>query len=264
MQQALDFLEESDDLDRLIADLNDQDYERSTGFKQWTINDVLQHLHFWNHAALLSLQDPEGFKAFFEPIGVHMAQGKDLKSYERLYFSGLSVRQLVSQWRTTFQDVAEAFEQADPAQRVAWVGPSMSARSSITARQMETWAHGQAVYDELGVDRVDSDRIRNIVVLGINTYGWTFINRKQSVPDPMPYVSLIAPSGDNWTYGEPQDDNCIEGSASAFAQVVTQTRHVSDTDIVYRGSHAEQWMLQAQCFAGAPNPVPEPGSRRKQ
>jgi hypothetical protein len=51
MQQALDFLEESRDLDRLIADLNDQDYERSTGFKQWTINDVLQHLHFWNHGA---------------------------------------------------------------------------------------------------------------------------------------------------------------------------------------------------------------------
>ena len=38
----------------------------------------------------------------------------------------------------------------------------MSARSSISARLMETWAHGQAVYDRLGVVRVDTDRIRNI------------------------------------------------------------------------------------------------------
>ena len=36
----------------------------------------------------------------------------------------------------------------------------MSARSSISARLMETWAHGQEVYDHLGVVRVDADRIK--------------------------------------------------------------------------------------------------------
>ena len=44
----------------------------------------------------------------------------------------------------------------------------MSVRSSISARLMETWAHGQEVYDVLGVLRVNSDRIRNIAHLGIN------------------------------------------------------------------------------------------------
>ena len=43
----------------------------------------------------------------------------------------------------------------------------MSARSAISARQMETWAHGQEVFDVLGADREEHDRIRNIVVLGL-------------------------------------------------------------------------------------------------
>lgn len=41
----------------------------------------------------------------------------------------------------------------------------MSARSCITARQMETWAHGQEIFDALGVVRRDGDRIRNVAHL---------------------------------------------------------------------------------------------------
>ena len=40
----------------------------------------------------------------------------------------------------------------------------MSARSKITARHMETWAHGQEVFDALGKDREEKDRIKNIVL----------------------------------------------------------------------------------------------------
>jgi len=35
--------------------------------------------------------------------------------------------------------------------RVKWIGVDMSARSCLTARLMETWAHGQEIYDILGV-----------------------------------------------------------------------------------------------------------------
>jgi uncharacterized protein (TIGR03084 family) len=66
--------------------------------------------------------------------------------------------------------MAARFAAADPFARVPWVGPDMSVRSAITARLMETWAHGQAAYDLLGVVRRNTDRIRNIAVLGVNTY----------------------------------------------------------------------------------------------
>ena len=38
----------------------------------------------------------------------------------------------------------------DPSTRVPWYGPDMSIASSLTARIMETWAHGQDVFDALG------------------------------------------------------------------------------------------------------------------
>jgi uncharacterized protein (TIGR03084 family) len=44
------------------------------------------------------------------------------------------------------------FRGLDPSLRVPWYGPPMSAASALTARIMETWAHGQDVADTLGVD----------------------------------------------------------------------------------------------------------------
>jgi uncharacterized protein (TIGR03084 family) len=169
--------------------------------------------------------------------------------------------QLVSDWRLTYQKLAQAYSQADPAQRCPWVGPSMSARSCITARQMETWAHGQAIYDELGRVRENTDRLQNIIILGINTFGWTFKVRGEAAPEQMPYVELAAPSGRLWTFGEENSGSAIKGAAEEFAQVVTQTRHVEDTQLSYEGEDAKRWLYNAQCFAGGPNPPPAPGSR---
>jgi len=60
----------------------------------------------------------------------------------------------------------------------------MNTRSSITARQMETWAHGQEIFDILGEARIEDDRIKNIVHLGVSTFSWTFKNRNLEVPQP--------------------------------------------------------------------------------
>jgi uncharacterized protein (TIGR03084 family) len=124
---------------------------------------------------------------------------------------------------------------------------------------METWAHAQAVYDLLGVERIDSDRIGNIVRLGVNTYGWTFKNRKEEPPGPMPRLRLTAPSGAIWEYGE--GDDLITGSASEFCQVVTQCRNIADTALHVKGPIAARWMSIAQCFAGPSNDPPPPGAR---
>jgi uncharacterized protein (TIGR03084 family) len=138
----------------------------------------------------------------------------------------------------------------------------MSARSSITARQMETWAHGQAIADELGIVRTEDDRIRNIVVLGVNTFGWSFTVRGMDVPEEPPVLRLTSPSGESWEYGNPHSGQVIRGMAHEFAQVVTQTRNIDDTQLVCEGDTAELWMRNAQCFAGAPAEPPAQGVRR--
>jgi uncharacterized protein (TIGR03084 family) len=262
MLQADDFLTESTALAALLAPLNDADYDTPTQFKGWTINNILRHLHVWNIAADLSLTDEQGFS---EMLAKLLAGGKALRftEAEAHYLAGLSGTQLLAAWIGYADETAKHFEAADPKKRLKWVGPDMSAISSISARLMETWAHAQAVYDALGVQRVDGDHIGNIVRLGINTYGWTWKNRRMEPPGPMPLVTLTAPSGAIWTYGEPSDSGSITGSASEFCQVVTQCRNIADTGLTVTGDVATQWMAVAQCFAGPPQDPPAKGVRHR-
>jgi uncharacterized protein (TIGR03084 family) len=258
MQQASDFLEESAALAALLLPLGDPDFARETQFKHWMINTILRHLHVWNIAADKSLDGDAAFSAFIAEL---MAGGRALKfiEVEAAYLNGLSGKALLHAWNAGCESLSARFADINPKVRLKWVGPDMSAISAITARLMETWAHAQAVYDLLGVERVDTDRIGNIVRLGVNTYGWTFKNRKEEPPGPMPRLHLTAPSGAVWEYGE--GDDLIAGSATEFCQVVTQCRNISDTKLTVTGPVAMRWMRVAQCFAGPPNDPPPPGMR---
>ncbi len=260
-QQVIDFRQESLALYALMEGLSDDEFHTQTQFKQWTINDIIGHLHMWNWAADLSLRDESGILAFLQDVQKSMRQHGDLKPFENQWLDGLSGRTLLHRWQGFFVEMSDRFSAADPRARVKWGGPDMSVRSSISARLMETWAHGQAAFDVLGRVREDTDRIRNVAVLGVNTYGWTFANRGREVPGPMPHVQLTAPGGEIWTWGEPDDNNRIEGSATGFCQTVTQVRNVADTDLDVRGATAAQWMTDAQCFAGPPQDPPPPGTR---
>lgn len=259
---ARDFREESEALHALVAPLSDRELERVTGFKAWTINTVIQHLHVWNLAAEMSLKGDGSFEAYYGRLAKHLGEGGKMSTFEREWLNGLSGRALVEAWRTSFSGTADRFASADPAGRVKWAGPDMSVRSSLTARLMETWAHGQEVYDVLGAVRKNGDRIRNIVVLGNNTYGWTFKVRNEAAPEPRPHLRLTAPSGELWLYNDPSTTEVIEGLAEEFCQVVTQVRNIADTKLKVTGANATNWMSKAQCFAGAAEPPPPPGTRK--
>lgn len=263
MQQAEDFRAESRALAEVLQDLPEADLHRATLFKDWTIDHVLGHLHLFNVAAVTSLQGAAAFGAFIGPIVKDMQSGKSILQCQFPWLDGLSGRALFDAWRAGAESCADAFAKADPKERVKWVGPDMSALSSITARQMETWAHGQEVFDLLGRERSEQDRIRNIAHLGVSTYGWTFMNRKEEIPDPAPHVELTGPSGAVWTWNAAQEDNVVRGSAVEFAQVVTQVRNIADTDLETRGATAARWMEVAQCFAGPAETPPEKGARHK-
>jgi len=262
LQQAIDFRDESEALFQLLAPLSDADFDRATLFKDWTLNDILGHLHMWNWAADLSLQDGDAFLEFAASAMDDINSGS-LRGFEAKWRDGVSGEKLRDAWREFYLPMSERFAAADPKLRVKWAGPDMSVLSSITARLMETWSHGQAVYDALGVERVNADRIKNIAVLGVNTFGWTHKNRGWDIPDPAPYVKLTAPSGDVWEWGDSGSGNAVEGLAEEFCQVVTQTRNVADTGIRTTGDVATQWMSVAQCFAGPPEDPPGPGVRHR-
>jgi uncharacterized protein (TIGR03084 family) len=142
--------------------------------------------------------------------------------------------------------------------RVEWYGPSMGAKSFLTARLMETWAHGQDVCDAVGATRAPSDRVRHIAQLGVITRGWSYVVRGETAPDVPVRVELTAPSGALWAWGADDTGEQIAGRAIDFALVVTQRRHVDDTDLAVDGDAALDWMRKAQAFAGTPTTGPAP------
>ena len=259
MQQARDFLDECEALAAVLEPLAEADWTRTTQFKGWTVDDVITHLHFWNRAADMSLTDPDGFAGFIGGI-MEALQSGGLRAFENAEIAERG-RALFAVWQAQYRDMAARWADVDPKTRVKWAGPEMSVRSSITARQMETWAHGQEIFDLLGVARQDSDRIRNIVVLGVNTFAWSHKVQGLEVPEQMPRLRLTAPSGEIWDYGDPASPDLIEGAAVDFAQVVTQTRNIADTALRVTGPVATRWMQTAQCFAGGREAPPQPGTR---
>ena len=261
LSTAIDFKEENDAIYQLLKLLKDEDFERKTLFKEWPVNDILAHLHYFNYAADLSLTDEPAFLELMKDREEANKKGETLVAFTNRKLNGVKGCALLKLWCDYYPSMSERFAAADPKQRLQWVGPTMSVRSSITARLMETWSHTQAIYDLLGVERVEHDRIKNIVVMGVNTFGWTFINRKEKVPDDKPYLCLTAPSGEIWEWHDPSKSNFIEGSAVDFCRVVTQTRNIADTQLKVTGNTATRWMSFAQCFAGPPNDPPVPGSR---
>ena len=265
--EAADFAGECDATYALMASRADSVYAQETQFKGWTINDVLQHLYMGDMRAHMTLTDPEAYARIkAERQSVVASTTAEKLANQRADAGYLEGKALLEAWRASATKTAAAYAEADPKQRVQWAGPDMSARSSITARLMETWAHSQALYDALGVERADGDRIRAIAHLGAITYGWTFANRGEEPPGPPPLIRLTAPSGALWEWNADSAPagELVEGPATDFCQVVAQTRSIADVNLSVTGKAATAWMNQAQCFAGPPNDPPAPGSRFKQ
>lgn len=259
MQQADDFRLVCGQIADLLSGFSPDDFARRTAFKGWSVDEILRHLHVWNRAAHTSLTDPDEFDTFMQQV--ISSRGQNFREFEARQAGDLSGADLFELWRGFYPTLADAFATADPKLRVKWVGPSMSARSSITARLMETWSHAQAIYDEFEMERPPSEGLDSIVILGINTYGWTFTNRGLEAPEPRPQLVLEMPSGEVQTFGDDAGEERIAGSAQEFCQVVTQCRNIADTSLEVQGANAQSWMGIAQCFAGPPQDPPPPGAR---
>lgn len=263
MQHISDLRAEADDLHALLAAVPEPVWTTPTLFKGWTIADVISHLHAGDQLALASLTSPETFATLLADIRQKRAGGLSGIEENRQRIGRLTGAALLERWRTELERLCTLLSAKAPDARLNWVGPDMGARMFTTARQMEVWAHGQAVYDVLGRDRPPTDRLKSIAVIGVRTYGWTFANRTLPVPGDPPHVALTAPSGARWEWNPASADNVVSGSALEFCQVVTQVRNIADTGLQVTGEPARRWMEIAQCFAGPPETPPPPGSRHR-
>jgi uncharacterized protein (TIGR03084 family) len=259
-----DFRDEVDELHAFLGTLAPGDWERETQFMSWTPWDVVAHLHYFDVVSMAALEGEAAFAPEREAVVKAVTTGRTNQELARERFAGMDAPALRAAWRETAHGLADALGARDSKARLPWFGPDMGVAMFTTARYMETWAHGQEIYDLVGAERTHTDRIKNVATIGVKTFGWTFANRGQQPPGPPPYVRLVAPSGAIWEWGEPSETECVRGDAVDFCHVVTQGRNVADTALDVRGPVASAWMAIAQCFAGGAVDPPAPGTRGPQ
>jgi len=252
-----DAIAEHDDLRAILAGIPEEDWDRPTPAAGWTVRDQISHLGYFDAAARLSMEDPDAFRAAREKALVDIeAFVADAMTYGR----GISGAELLERFTAERHGLVAAARAVPEGVRVPWYGPDMAVASSLTARIMETWAHGQDVADALGVPRPLSGRLRHVCDIGIRARPFSYRNRGLEPPGSPLRVELVAPDGTLWEWGPADAENRVRGSALDFALVVTQRRLAGDTALEVEGDDARTWMAFAQAFAG--NPTDTDPSRR--
>jgi uncharacterized protein (TIGR03084 family) len=241
---------EHEDLDGLVAGVDDWDV--MTPAAGWTVRDTISHLWFFDQRALLALTDADAFAADVARLAEH---GTDASVEPG---RAMSRDDLLDAWRRDREALVDHARSVDPSTRIPWYGPPMAARSFMTARLMETWAHGQDVADALGVERLPTARLRHVAHIGVRARPYSYLVNDRAMPDADVYVGLDAPDGARWEWGADATPDRVTGSALDFCLVVTQRRHLADTELSIVGPAATEWMSFAQAFAGPAGPGREP------
>lgn len=252
-----DLLAEQEALDNIVSQLADEQWALVTPSPGWTVAHQIAHLAYYDNAASIAINDPEGFPALVEVLSQVASRGHQAMDDKTLgkYLAMTPIAELLA-WRADRAFLAGASVTLTDDRRIPWYGPSMGAKSFLTARLMECWAHGQDIADAVGMIREPTDRLAHIAQLGFMTRRWTYQNRGLDVPDDPVWVSLSAPSGAEWSFGPDDAKETVSGSALDFCLVVTQRRHIDDTSLV-ASPVARNWLLLAQAFAGPATDGPE-------
>ncbi len=258
-----DLLDEQNSLDKVVAALHDSQWDLPTASPRWSITEQIGHLAYFDDAAVAAIRDPENFKDKAQQLARALQSnetaGDDFTLNE---FREMNPTQRLAHWRDCRSRLEIAAATLGEHDRVIWYGPSMGAKSFLSARLMEAWAHGCDVRQAAGVQLEATMRLRHVAQLGVITRGWSYINRGLPPPDGDVRVELAAPDGGVWHWGDTAAaaGNAVTGPALDFCLVVTQRRHLADTKLLVAGQHAHEWMSIAQAFAGPPTDGPSAAS----
>lgn len=261
------------DLDAIVAELRDESWDLPTPAEGWSVRDQVGHLAFFDEVATMAITDPVAFAAKAEDV---ISSGVDPMQEHLSRGRAMAPAEILDWWRTARSSMLDSARERAPETRVPWFGPPMGLKSFVSARLMETWAHGQDIADALGVKRVPTERLRHVAHLGVAARPFSYFVRGREVPRGPLRVELRSPSGEQWVWdvsgGAAVEDDTgeggtrhtalVRGDALDFCLVVTQRRHRDDTGLQAHGALATEWLEIAQAFAGPPGKGRSPGASR--
>jgi uncharacterized protein (TIGR03084 family) len=247
---------EQADLRSLLASLAPEDWDRPTPSPGWTVLHQVRHLAHGEELGELAASDPDGFaRELGRLIG-------DLASVEAATTAsdGEAPAAAVDRWWRSAEGLRAAVVAGPADGPIDWVSGPMSRASFVTARVMETFAHGHDIATAVGRALPAGLALRHVAHLGVATRGFAFANRGLPAPEGAVRVELVGPDGASWTWGPEGAPDLVRGPALDFALLATQRIHRDDTHLEASGPDAERWLGIAQCFAGPPTDGPPPSA----
>ncbi|MGD9527698.1 TIGR03084 family metal-binding protein [Pseudonocardia sp.] len=254
---AEDLAAESAELRGILAGLAPADWARPTPAQGWSIADQVSHLAYFDDVAVQSAVEPDAFRAYLAEI---VAEGGVSPDTIAARYRSMPGAELMAWFDASRAHLLAAFRGLDPGLRVPWFGPPMSAASSLTARIMETWAHGQDVADTVGAVREPTGRLRHVAHIGVGARAFSYAVHGRELPSAPVRVELLAPDGSTWAWGPADAPDRVAGPALDFCLAITQRRHRDDLALEVVGPHAREWMEIGQAFAGEPGSGRRPGA----
>jgi uncharacterized protein (TIGR03084 family) len=252
-----DLTAESGTLRQVLAGLPAADWAMPTPATGWTVTDQVTHLAYFDDVTRLSVTDPERFTSEADQLA---ADGDDFPDRIAARFHDTAPADALTWFDHVRAHLTAAYRQADPSVRLPWFGPAMRPASSVTARLMETWAHGQDILDTFGIAREPTVALRHVADLGIRALRYAYTVNGLEIPDDPIRVELAGPDDARWAWGPQDAVNRVTGTALDFCLLVTQRRHRDDTALEVTGATARQWTSIAQAFAGPAGPGRPPAS----
>ncbi len=169
-------------------------------------------------------------------------------------YSEVPADELLVMWRR-FNALLDAFAGVDPKARpAAGTACSMSARSFLTARLMETWAHGVDVTDALGLPPAACrSGCGTSPTSACATRGWSYACGRQSRRRADVFVSLRSPMGERLTWGDAGAADRVDRRRPGLRLVVTRTPRRRRHRLAGRGRRRRG--------AGWPSPRSSPATR---
>ena len=242
-----DLVTEQTVLDGLVCGLDEEMWATPSPAVGWNVRDQIAHLAFFDDVAVASIiGDGE---ARFTELEAAMRSGD--AGFVRAPGEGRSGRQVLAWWRQARAAEYSAFRRVEPGARVPWGPNRMAVVSLCTARLMETWAHGLDCFMALGVEPVDTDRLRHVCHITYRAVPNALMAAGLGMPGPLDdlVVEVRSPTGVLWRFGREDAPNRIEGTAAEFARVGVRRMRLGDAGTLRaHGPLAEVALLNLKAY----------------
>jgi uncharacterized protein (TIGR03084 family) len=246
-----DLAAEGDDVDRLVAGLNEEQWRTPTAAAGWTVADQVAHLTFIFELAGTAAADPARFQKMIEGAQDDFsgAVNAALAPYR-----ALSPADLLRRWRDQRAATVAALAACPAGTIVPWLVRPLTPDVLACAGIMELYGHGQDIADALGANRDCTAGLEHLVGFAVLTRDFAYQTHGQTPADHEFRFELTGPAGELWTYGPESSPDRVTGSALGFCLLVTRRRHRDDTDVVASGADADHWLDIAQAYRGPAGP----------